>query len=82
MAVQEHGIEDALVRMRAEYVEMPGLRLTPAQAERLCGVDRLTCEMVLHALAAARFLRRARDGSYVRFDVGTAAAFPARCADA
>jgi hypothetical protein len=29
-----------LKRVRAEYLEMPGLRLTLEQAQRLCGVGR------------------------------------------
>ena len=33
-----------LERIRSEYLEMSGLRLTDAQVERLCGVDRTTCK--------------------------------------
>ena len=39
-----------LTRIRAEYLEMPGLRLTPDQTERLCGVERALCQIVLDAL--------------------------------
>ena len=28
-----------LTRIRAEYLEMPGLRLTSEQAQRLCGAE-------------------------------------------
>jgi hypothetical protein len=63
-------IEDAVVRMRVEYLEMPGLKLTAGQAERLCGVDRMICETVLGVLVDTHFLRRARDGSYLRADEG------------
>jgi len=31
--------EQAFNRIRAEYVEMPGMQLTPEQVERLCGVN-------------------------------------------
>lgn len=76
MSPKEWWVADALVRIRAEYMEMPGLRLTPAQAERLCGFDRATCELALRALAAARFLSRTRDGAYVRFDLESPSAPP------
>ena len=45
-----------LTRVRAEYLEMPGLRLTLEQAQRLCGLERALCKMVLNALVAERFL--------------------------
>ena len=66
MARECSPVEDVLRRIRGEYVEMPGLRLTVAQAQRIFGLDRATCESVLEALAEERFLRRARDGTFVR----------------
>jgi hypothetical protein len=45
-----------LKRVRAEYLEMPGLRLTLEQAQRLCGLERALCKMVLDALVDERFL--------------------------
>ena len=36
-----------LNRVRAEYLEMPGLRLTPEQAGRLFGVERALCRACL-----------------------------------
>ena len=63
--------EEVLRRIRSEYVEMPGLRLTVAQAQRIFGLDRATCESVLEALVEAKFLRRARDGAFVRVDGDT-----------
>ena len=57
--------ETMLRRIRGEYLEMPGLRLTPAQAQRLWTLDRPTCESVLNALVDARFLARTRDGAFV-----------------
>jgi DNA-binding IclR family transcriptional regulator len=58
--------EEALRRIRGEYLEMPGLCLTPAQAQRLWGLDRPTCEHLLDTLVSSRFLARTRDGSFVR----------------
>ena len=61
-------IDDVLQRIQGEYVEMPGLRLTPAQAQRLWGLDRDVCNALLGALVDAKFLVQTRDGAYVRLD--------------
>jgi hypothetical protein len=54
-------------RLRAEYAELPSLRLTPAQVRRLCGVDdALLCNAVLRALVEIGFLAQNADGRYVR----------------
>jgi hypothetical protein len=53
-------------RVRGEFLEMPGLKLTVAQAQRLWGADRTTCEAVIEALTRAQFLVRTRDGAVVR----------------
>jgi len=52
--------------MRGEYIEMPGLRLTTAQAQRLWGLDRASCDALLGALVDAKFLSKTRDGAFVR----------------
>jgi len=61
-------IDDVLQRIQGEYVEMPGLRLTPAQAQRLWGLERDVCDALLGALVDAKFLSQTRDGAYVRTD--------------
>ena len=49
--------EDALLRrVRGEYREMPGMRLTIDQARRLWDLDRQTCESLLNSLVEAHFL--------------------------
>lgn len=53
-------------RIRGEFLEMPGLRLTPQQASRLWAVDRATSEVVLNRLASTGFLSRTREGAYLR----------------
>jgi len=53
-----------LTRIRSEFLEMPGLRLTSAQAARLWAVDRRTSDWVLDGLTNAGFLRN-RDGAYL-----------------
>ena len=45
-------------RIRGEFTEMPGLRLTVAQAQRLFGLDDATCQQVIDALVSAAFLHR------------------------
>ena len=57
--------ELTLQRVRAEFLEMPGLKLTVPQAQRLWGVDRSTCEALIEELMASRFLTRTRDGAVV-----------------
>jgi len=59
-------IEDVLNRLRAEFVEMPGISLTSEQVQRLCGVDRTICQMVLNALVNEKFLAAKSDGQYAR----------------
>jgi hypothetical protein len=62
---------DALLnRIRAEYLEMPGLRLTLEQAQRLCGVERTACKAVLEELVDAEFLCMKANGAYARLSDG------------
>jgi hypothetical protein len=56
---------DLVSLIRAEYIEMPGLSVTLAQAARLWNVDRRRCLDALEALTKEGFLGRAGD-SYVR----------------
>ena len=58
--------QQALTRIRAEYVEMPGMQLTAGQAERLSGVDVSICKLVLDDLVRSKFLHVGHDGSYAR----------------
>jgi DNA-binding IclR family transcriptional regulator len=54
-----------LVRIRGEYSEMPGLRLTLSQACRLWQVDVSTCETLLEELVREDFLYKTDSGSYI-----------------
>ena len=65
--------EEALSRVRGEFLEMPGLRLTAPQARRLWGLDAASCEALLDALVSAQFLFRTRDGAFMRVEHGAAA---------
>jgi hypothetical protein len=57
-------------RIRAEYLEMPGLRVTTRQASRLWGADAAHCQTALEALVESGFLRARHDGLYVRATEG------------
>jgi DNA-binding IclR family transcriptional regulator len=72
-AQQTNRVDDVLRRIQGEYLEMPGLRLTPAQAQRLLGLDRSSCDALLTALVDSKLLARTRDGAFVRLDSGTPA---------
>jgi hypothetical protein len=53
-----------LLRIRAEYTEMPGLRLTLRQAARLFGLPADVTAVVLGELHEAAVLTRSADGAY------------------
>ena len=55
-----------LERIEAEYMEMPGLRLTLTQAARLWNLSVRQSERVLAALVERRFLIRDSRGAYRR----------------
>ena len=58
-------MEQMLRRIQGEFLEMPGLRLTSWQAQRLWNLDQLVCESLLAALVDVRFLVE-RDGVYLQ----------------
>ena len=59
-------IQDVIHRVRAEYLEMPGMQLKVEQVQRLFGIERTTCQIVLDALVEAKFLCMKVDGHYAR----------------
>ena len=61
---------DWLELVRSEYLEIPGLRLTKRQVQRLWGLDADRCDALLDALVDVRFLKRTRSDGYVRADAG------------
>lgn len=63
-------IEDIIVRLRAEFLEMPGLRLTRPQVQRLCGIEAMICQAVLDSLVSEQFLALREDGHYARLPEG------------
>jgi len=65
MTTLQTDMTELLRLVRAEYREMPGLRLTQRQAQRLWNLDSITCETILETLESTRFLRRTSDHTYV-----------------
>ena len=62
-------ISTLLLRIESEYREMPGLKLTEAQARRLWDLDGDTCSLVLTTLMERRFLKCTASGTYIRATV-------------
>jgi DNA-binding IclR family transcriptional regulator len=56
-----------LERIRAEYVEMPGMSLRLDQLARLCGIEASMCQRALDTLIATKFLHLKEDGEYARY---------------
>jgi hypothetical protein len=65
--------EPTIHRICSEYLEMPGMRLTRRQAQRLWGLDEDTCAQALDFLVEARFLMRMGHDTYARSSDGPAA---------
>ena len=65
-------IDDVLRRIRVEYIEMPDLKLTRAQARRLWNLTQEACDAALAILVRTGFLGQTTDGQYLRrgFDNG------------
>jgi hypothetical protein len=59
-------IQDAVELLQMEYHEMPDLKLTPRQAQRLFNLPSELCEHALSTLTSSGFLFQTGDGSYVR----------------
>ena len=59
-------------RLLGEYLDLPGLSLSLAQAARLVSVDAPSCRLVLNDLVNAHCLAHSESGTYVR---------AARCGD-
>ena len=62
----KNAVAPLIQRIRAEYLEMPGLSLRAEQVQRLCGVNSELCDRVLDALVQSGFLSRRSDGAYGR----------------
>ena len=82
--IEEHTFDSrgymhhTLERLRTEFLEMPGLRLTADQVHRLCGVEPAACAWALDTLVEERFLSVRPDGTYVRASDVVARRHPAK----
>jgi len=65
-------MQNTVERLRAEFLEMPGLRLTLTQIHRFCGLERSVCSAALDTLVKERFLCANADGMYARLTEGVA----------
>lgn len=70
--------DDVLRRVQGEFLEMPGLRVTHAQARRLWGLDAASCDALLGALVDAKFLFKTRDGAFMRLESAPLVKAPVR----
>jgi len=61
-------LEELAQRVRGEYREMPSLRLTSLQAQRLFGLEPLVCATLLETLVKENFLSCTGNGLFVRAD--------------
>jgi hypothetical protein len=55
-----------VVRVRGEFLEMPGLRLTLPQACRFLQLEAPVCTAVLDHLVRTGFLERTAEGTFTR----------------
>jgi hypothetical protein len=53
-------------RVRAEFQEMPDLRVTAWELQRLCAIDGAETHRILETLISDGFLHSTWDGHYVR----------------
>jgi nucleotide-binding universal stress UspA family protein len=67
-------VSDLMQRLRNEFTEMPGLRLTEPQVERLCAADESTSSAALEGLVDAGFLSPISNGGFGRADLIPSAA--------
>ncbi|HET9831081.1 MAG TPA: hypothetical protein VFP91_05215 [Vicinamibacterales bacterium] len=66
MAMHTSPQQQVVNRIRAEFVEMPDLKLTIEEIQRLCDVNRSLCEAAIESLVQAQFLYETSDRRYTR----------------
>jgi hypothetical protein len=64
----EASVVDWVDRVRAEYLEMPGLALTKWQMRRLWLLDARLCDALVDTLVVSGFLYQRADRTYARVD--------------
>ena len=71
LAMDSRSLEALVARIKGEFIEMPGVRLTADQGRRVWGLDCDRCREVLCVLVKRRFLTLGADGTYHRTTEGT-----------
>jgi hypothetical protein len=61
--------EQLVRRVRNEFEEMPGLRLTFGQAKLLFGLEHGCCQRILHELTLSGYLVQMKNGLFGRRDL-------------
>jgi hypothetical protein len=59
-------VDEAVYRLKGIYLEVPGTRLTFAEAVSVSGLDPSICREVLAALMDAGFLKRTSNDAFIR----------------
>lgn len=59
-------ILETLVRLQTEWMQMPQLKITRRQAQRLWSLSNEVCETAFETLIRRGFLVQAPDGAYMR----------------
>lgn len=60
-AIGRHSLEDLILVVRGEFNEMPGMRLTQKQFQRLWNLTQTECDWLMGRLIASGFLTRTGD---------------------
>jgi hypothetical protein len=66
MRSDEQPVAEWAERIRAEYLEMPGLSLTRSQMRRMWLLDASLCDAIVDELVASHFLCCRLDNTYAR----------------
>ena len=80
--MRTRAFEQLVKRVKSEFIEMPGLRLTLEQGSKLWGLERDECDALLHSLVHRKFLTVTGAGKYGRATDGVARNVPLRAAKA
>ncbi len=59
-------VDTVVERVRAEFEEMPGMKLTVPQASRLFGLEEDICRTIVERLVHVAYLRRTETGAITR----------------
>ena len=71
MSDADRPVTEWIERVRAEYLEMPGLSLTRWQMRRMWLLDAALCDAVVDTLVATHFLWCRADHTYSRLSDGS-----------